>query len=290
MNGEIASDNIFMPEAANKFVCGSSWGWLVLEGTDSRQVSLLNPFTRRVIRLPSLDTFTCEPDVPVKGFNYIHKAILSTNPTISEKDCIILAIVGRKRKLSYCKIGDKKWRNIDCCFGKFCDVIYYNGKCYAITDYGYLVSCDLIDTNFTKTIFLAPPIDSLYPRRKHLVMASGRLLLLYKTRNDRFKFHLLNKCSPSALNHEWQYNWVEKNSIGDQLLFIGNNGSFSLPAQSNSSRANCIYFTENAFGWVESNHDDNRSFGMYDIAKEKFNNGEARNEVFRSFWMIPSPW
>ncbi|KAF3338536.1 putative F-box protein [Carex littledalei] len=224
MSGEIASDNIFIPEAANKWVCGSSWGWLVLEGTNSREVSLLNPFTRRVIRLPPVDAFTGETDVPVKSFNYIHKAILSSNPAISKQDCIIMAIFGPMGKLSYCKIGDKKWTNIDCPLSGLCDVIYYNGKFYATTKPGALMSCDIMDLNFTKIVASAPHSDSsdcysndsndyCYSRRKYLVMASGCLLLIRRIPNNRFKLHLLNKCSPFALYHNRQYKWVEIDSI-----------------------------------------------------------------------------
>ncbi|KAF3336674.1 F-box protein [Carex littledalei] len=140
MSGELASDEIFMPEATNKRVCGSSWGWLVLEGTNVREVSLLNPLTRCAIQLPSVDTFTrrlnCEgePDVPLDGFSYIHKAILSMNPAISEQDCIIMAIVGKMRKLSYCRIGDKKWTNVEGCLPGLRDIIYYEGKFYGTND------------------------------------------------------------------------------------------------------------------------------------------------------------
>lgn len=197
-------------------------------------------------------TFNSETGVPIKGFNYIHKAILSSNPAISKQDCIIMAIVRPMGKLSYCKIGDKKWTHIDCRLSGLCDVIYYNGKFYATTKEGALMSCDIMDVNFIKIVASAPPNDSndhCYSRRKYLVIASGRLLLSRRMQKDRFQLHLLNKCSDLfALYHNRQYKWVEIDYVGDQLLFIGNNSSFSLPARRNSNIANCIYFTENAFG------------------------------------------
>ncbi|KAF3336667.1 F-box protein [Carex littledalei] len=196
MNGELARHQIFMPEAANKWICGSSWGWLVLGGIDSMEVSLLNLLTRRVIRLPPVGTFTKwfthdgQPNIALKGSSYIRKAILSTNPTISKQDCIIMAIVGKNRTLSYCRIGDKKWTNVE-------------------------------DPNSSEMVTLGLSID----------------------RNDLSR----NQRVPPALCHHLQYEWFEIDSIGDQLLFIGNNDSFSLPARRHSGKANCIYFTEHAF-------------------------------------------
>ncbi|XP_078172388.1 putative F-box protein At5g55150 [Carex rostrata] len=300
MNGELARHKIFMPEAANKWVCGSSWGWLVLGGIDSMEVSLLNPLTRRVIRLPPVGMFTKrltydgEPNIPLKGSSYIHKAILSTNPTISEQDCIIMAIVEKNRRLSYCRIGDKKWTNVEGYIHSLSDIIYYEGKFYCTTSVGILMSFNIIDPNSTEMVTLGLSIDRHDFSRKYLVMASGSLLLVYRTQNYKFRVHSLNKCSqrvPPALCHHLQYEWTEIDSIGDQLLFIGNNDSFSLPTRRQSGKANCIYFTEHAFGMVQSDFHNN-FFGMYDIAKKStwLFNGNAENEPFPSFWITPTPW
>ncbi|KAF3336668.1 F-box protein [Carex littledalei] len=207
MSAEVASDKIFiMPEAANKWVCGSSWGWIVLASTDNMEVILLNPFTRRVIRLPSADTFTIrltyigEPDVPLKGSRYIRKAILSMNPAISEQDCIIMAIVGQMRQLSYCRIGDKKWTHIDGCLPELCDVIYNKGKFYACTKH----SVYIIDPNSTEIFALGLPTGYYDISMNYLVMLSERLLLVCRTHNYEFKVFSLNKCNPYALCHDLQ--------------------------------------------------------------------------------------
>ncbi|XP_078153078.1 putative F-box protein At5g55150 [Carex rostrata] len=300
MSGELASDQIFLSGDANKRICGSSRGWLVLVGIDSMEVSLLNPFTKRVIRLPSVDTFTIrstyadEPNIPLEGFSYIHKAILSMNPGISEQDCIIMAIVGENRKLSYCRIGDKKWTNVKGYIKSLSDIAYYEGKFYGTTNEGILMSFNIGDPNSTKILTLGLSIDHNDISQKYLVMASGRLLLVYRTQNYKFKVHSLNKLRPpypSVICHKLQYEWFEIDSIYDQLLFIGNNDSFSLPARSNIDRPNCIYFTEDAFGMVQSEFNNN-FFGMYDITRKStwLFNGNAENEPFPSFWMSPTPW
>ena len=190
ISGELASGQIlFMPEAASKRVCGSSWGWLVLTGIDSWEVSLLNPFTKRVIRLPLVNTnittrstYVRKPNIPHKGSSgYIRKTILSMNPGISEQDCIIIAIVGEEKKLSYCRIGDKKWTNVEGYMKSLTDIIYHEGKFYGTTSGGVLIFFNIIESNSTIIITLGHSIDYYDNSRKYLVMASRRLLLVYRT-------------------------------------------------------------------------------------------------------------
>ncbi|KAF3336669.1 F-box protein SKIP23-like protein [Carex littledalei] len=313
MGGEITSNDVFMPEAANKWVCGSSLDWIVLAGvgTDGIEVNLLNPFTRRVIRLPSVDTFTMnfncfpEPDVPLCCFSYIHKAILSTNPAISEQDCIIMAIVGTKRKLSYCRIGDKRWTNVEGSLQKLSDVIYYEGKFYATTDDDGLISCNIMDPNSTETVSILTLVHSrtfTSVDKRYLVMASGCLLLVSRADKYRFEVHSLRKLKRSRVQSpsrslqipnevEIWYEWIEIDSIGDQLLFVGNNGSFALPVQGHGGRANCIYFRED-FGNLPGHlHEDYT--GRYDIGKKSTTlyNGYAHDdELLPSFWVNLTPW
>lgn len=92
---------IFLPEAANKWICGSSWGCLVLVNIRGIEVCLYNPLTRAQIQLPSLDSFPelksgiAEPDnTPQDCFRFITKAIISSNPTSNPDDWLVMAIVG----------------------------------------------------------------------------------------------------------------------------------------------------------------------------------------------------
>ncbi|XP_078163444.1 putative F-box protein At5g55150 [Carex rostrata] len=311
MSGELESDEIFMPEATNKWVCGSSWGWLVLTDKYGTDVSLLNPFTRRVIQLPSFDTSEIIRAVSHDGFSYIIKAILSTNPAISQQDCIIMAIVGSMRTLSYCRIGDKRWTNVEYGLRSLSDVIYYEGKFYVIDVWGILMSCDIIDLNSTEIVSMVTPIYSYfkYCDRKFLVMASGRLLLVSRRWKYRFEVHSLNKRNSSFLVQrplsflqipnkvEIWHKWVKIDSIGDQMLFIGNNSSFALPTQSHSGKANCIYFTEDDFLWPQG-YLRNDYIGLYDIAKKSLcitnehaqDDSTACPQLLRSFWVTPTPW
>ncbi|XP_078163347.1 putative F-box protein At5g55150 [Carex rostrata] len=310
ISGELESEEILMSDAANKWVCGSSWGWLVLSDKYGTDVILLNPFTRRVIRLPSFDTSETINDVYRDGYSYITKAVLSTNPAISQQDCIIMAIIAFRRKLSYCRIGDKRWTNVECGLHSLRDVIYYKGKFHVINNWGVLMSCDIMDRNSTKIVSMLTPIDSYfyYCNRKYLVIASGRLLLVSRKWEFRFEVYSLNKLNSSLVQSKFPslqipdkvevwHEWVKVDSIGDELLFIGNNSSFALPTRRHWGKANCIYFTEDTFGCLRG-HLRNDYIGLYDIAKKSiciFNEHAqddltARPQLLRSFWVTPTPW
>jgi Protein of unknown function (DUF295) len=303
-----------LPEAANKWVRGSSCGWLVLVDTNGTDISLLNPLTRRVIQLPSVDTFTPrlnglgQPDVPIDGRCYIHKAILSANPTISEQDCIVMAIVGEMLQLSYCRIGDKKWTNVDNCLYALWEVIHHEGTFYATTVRGVLMSFNIEEPNSTKivaiglTMYLYVNMD-----KKYLIMASGRLLLVSIPGQYDFKVYALNKRKSSFIQEpishslpiasavEICHEWVEIDSVDDHLLFVGNNDSFSLPArpyEMYGGMANCIYFTEDYFFNRRNGSNEDHRIGVFNIAKKYacLYNGNVRDKLFPSFWVTPTPW
>jgi Protein of unknown function (DUF295)/F-box domain len=183
-----ANRQIFLPEAANKWICGSDWGWLILVDIRGVEVCLYNPLTRSKIQLPSLDTFPeligdygFVDQTPRDCFRLINRAIISSNPTSNPNDCVVMAIVGFVHHLYFCKLGDNKWTKA---VGSPCaiqHVVYYEDKFYAITQYGLMVSYDGKNPNSESHVVAFGPIELPSDRCiRYLVVSEGNLLQLLR--------------------------------------------------------------------------------------------------------------
>lgn len=95
LNDESVCGENFLPEAANNWICGSSWGWLITTDIHGEEIGLLNPITKCQIKLPSRATFSKRTtpeglldDAELDCFRYIYKAIISKDPSVtSPQDC-----------------------------------------------------------------------------------------------------------------------------------------------------------------------------------------------------------
>jgi hypothetical protein len=70
----------------------------------------------------------------------------------------------------------------------------------------------------------------------------------------RFKVQKLERCTQEG--SEFKYKWVKVDSLGDQILFVGDSSSLSLTASSlNGIKPNCINFTDDdlyLFSWTHN--------------------------------------
>lgn len=87
-----------------------------------------------------------------------------------------MAIVGNMRQLSFCKIGDKKWTNVEGSPLSLEDVIYSQGRFYAATQHGVVASCDGKNPNSGTTIVATALGPKHQYTQKYLAVSSGRLL------------------------------------------------------------------------------------------------------------------
>ncbi|KAJ4849147.1 hypothetical protein Tsubulata_050006 [Turnera subulata] len=70
----------------------------------------------------------------------LQKVVLSSTP--AAHDFVALAIYGEGDRLAFCKCGDDKWTSLQTSSIGFSDIIFYEGKFYAICP-SHLVVCDL---------------------------------------------------------------------------------------------------------------------------------------------------
>jgi Protein of unknown function (DUF295)/F-box domain len=194
-----ANRQIFVPEAANKWVCGSDWGWLILVDIRGVEVCLYNPLTRSKIQLPSLNSFPeligdhgWVDETPRDCFRFINRAIISSNPTSNTDDCVVMAIVGFVHQLYFCKLGDNRWTKA---VGSPCGiqhVVYYDDKFYAITQAGLMVSYAGKNPNSESHVVAFGPKLPHYSIR-YLVVSEGNLLQLlryYSHPNEDLGVHI----------------------------------------------------------------------------------------------------
>ncbi|KAA8528792.1 hypothetical protein F0562_036147 [Nyssa sinensis] len=277
-----------VPEASHRRRrCGSSHGWLVILD-ESPAIFLLNPLNRAKIHLPPLSAF---PNVLDFNFydvgreyvlrnldgevytcnlremrdSFIKKVILSSNPS-NDRDFIALAILNQIDGLAFCKKGEQSWRFIEGTKSYCEDVVYHNGFFYAVNKYGAIAVCDVQGPSPRVSIIETPPqiggdMQYLVPSMDELLLVTRyldlefdidhhQLDIVYKTM--QFEVYRLDLSGPK---------WERVTSLGDRVLFLGENSSLSLLAYDfPGCKGNCIYYTDDysEFNYVDGasgNHD-----------------------------------
>ncbi|XP_043725596.1 putative F-box protein At5g55150 [Telopea speciosissima] len=272
-----------LPQLYGARCCGSNWGWLIMvevvgnNNMTSNIPFLLNPFTRVRIQLPLQSTLP-PPTIIIRtrreglapeqsSPNYIRRAMLLSPPSAANNldgDCLVVAIFNT-HSLAFCRAGDRAWTPIAIAIaiknrrtGKyFEDIIFYDGKLYAITLNYDRILVELVPHPKETSCNIAPPAAAEeeeekdhhnYPKSVYLVECVGELLMVIKwgifvwgseipetNKLKIFKLDLQDRC------------WIKVEDLGDQMLFIGTNTGFSVSAALVDHRlfkGNCIYFID----------------------------------------------
>ncbi|KAA8522384.1 hypothetical protein F0562_013255 [Nyssa sinensis] len=235
-----------LPKASGKRFF-SSQGWLLTIAAD-HEVNLLHPLSRVQILLPNLTTFSNLEEMATHCtdklyHNFIQKAVLSSSPSTTS-DYAIMVIHGAISKLAFYRRGDNAWTTIETWLSAYSDVIYHEGRFYAIDCWGRIVVCDVNGSCPTRgQIMPVMPNEFTHSLEKlYLVESLGKLLIVLRqgvtTRDDY--------THGTTRLRVFELNWEEVQSLGNRALFLGFNSSFSVEA-SNEIKANCIYFTDDCF-------------------------------------------
>ncbi|KAM7529726.1 hypothetical protein LguiB_033136 [Lonicera macranthoides] len=297
---------IYLPEAQGKIFKGSSYGWLAtvedINSSSPTDMYLMNPITRARIKLPSRTEFddvvqyrpdevgeefivrmhydepnvVQEYDSDAEGYideraaslytvslDLTTKIVLSSAPC---DECVVVAIYGHAHKLAWCRCNDEKWTHIYAGLSDFMDIVFHNGKLYALTVFGKLFEFENIGTDLdTKVTEIALNVRMPTTRCAHLAECSDGCLIvvLRYLENDRttperymvrtigfkvYKFDSLNSC------------WFEVNNIGNDTLFLGLNSSRAIASHGlPGHKGNSIYFSDECNN-DSPNMDENESF------------------------------
>jgi hypothetical protein len=246
-----------------KRFCGSSHGWLAkVERSKVATITLLNPFKNLdSICLPRIYMPMIQTRGKIDYEGNIHKVILSTNPTIRPHDYVVAVIYSMRKSLAFIKAGQEVWTYVDdsikdhCCFG---DVIFYKGLIYAVGHWNNIVSFDICYSKYKRVI---PNVVSsggdVYADRAYLVKSlEGELWLVKKFIDfSRYNGYVHNSSGTQRFEvYKLELNlqtgkliqMLKLDSLGDNVLFLGDNDSVSLSASyfSKYLQKNSIYYTD----------------------------------------------
>ncbi|KAJ1407824.1 hypothetical protein SESBI_24013 [Sesbania bispinosa] len=271
----------------NRRCCGSSHGWLATVNRHS-VITLRNPFKNVAhIRLPPMN---CGYYNPRRIENNVHKVILSTNPMTSQEF----------------------WTNICDDYVGFTDATFYKGLVYAVGRWNNIVSFNLIYSNDSSgyeqiipNVVSPPKIEeNNYAERAYLVKSLEGDLWLVRRFINRYDAYIgirttgtkrfeVYKLELDAQNGKL-LQMLKLESLGDNVLFLGDNESISLPAScfSNCLQSDSIYFSD------DFNDDEPKPYpfgpfdwGIYNVKNGSFSQHCPYKSSFRRMppplWVLP---
>lgn len=309
-----------IPEIENKWIAGSSRGWLVTIEADGTLMHLLNPLTRTQIPLPSLSSF---PEEELKIFENwklyccISKVIITSDPLSRKDDCLVIVIAGVQSCLYYCRIRDVCWNSIQGFSPTFLrDVIASNGLIYTVDEYGSLYCLEI--SNTVKVNVVTLPAIWLDNFEISLVESLGELLMCitrrrYGSTTNTVHFQVFKMVeieSPSSVSIQHSYDdrthhsklvrhkWKRVNSIGNMAIFLDCRSSKCLESSIHSDiKGNCIYFLKYSLcddsSPVDSSNKCSHKFGVFhleDGTVENITYLTSDNSLqFPTIWLEPNP-
>ncbi|XP_061341415.1 putative F-box protein At3g25750 [Gastrolobium bilobum] len=301
--------NFKLPVPYSKKCCGSSHGWLATVDPDY-VVTLMNPFKNLKIRLPRLNRGLSNKCYYERN---MRKVTLSADPISNPNDYVVAAVHSERCCLAFIRRGQKFWTYIRNDFFCFTDITFYKGRVYAVGRWNNIVSFDLCysdDPYGTEKIM--PNVlyrggrKEPYSDRAYLVKSLEgdlwmvkRFLGFYFTSEDsdvtstgtkRFEVYKLELDFQSGKLLQA----LKLESLGDNILFVGDNDSISVSASyfSNCLRRDSIYYTDD-YNEEEPSPYQSGPFdnGIYNVKDGSFAKHYPYNPSFKRmpppFWILP---
>ncbi|KAJ3687958.1 hypothetical protein LUZ61_017122 [Rhynchospora tenuis] len=274
----------------NSRLFGSASGWfLSLSGRNRRiTMSLVNPFTGASMELPSTD--------PSSSLAYVGDDTLVWDCS----DSVVVAACSTIEGVFYCRFGESAWSSIENQqLNTASSITFYDGKFYILQ----VDTCETTvldgETLEQITVIAAPELNT--PLEAHLLVSSGELLLLVKSRwmylfpDSNSQFYKVHRVD---LNDEL-LEWSEVNDIGNRALFVDNLHCFSVEVGDDSmSKRNSIYSAQSKTSGGSRNLSRSYSISIFDLgngsceciegALSKFRAASSRGAVSVPSWALLS--
>ncbi|KAK9284135.1 hypothetical protein L1049_023302 [Liquidambar formosana] len=188
----------------------------------------------KIYRTPS---YSLHNGSSIRWFHCINKVAVSSSNFVRTGSYAVMAIYNHGR-LCFLKSGDEEWTAIDEQNSGYREVISHKGKFYAVTHTGRAIVVD----SFSEVSEIACSIfGGGGGRQMHLVESLDDLLLV-----DRCPYFgpALVKFRVHKLDEE-EHKWVEMTSLGERVLFVDQDGSFSVSSRDlTGCEGNCIYYVD----------------------------------------------
>uniref|UniRef100_A0A7N0U5A6 F-box domain-containing protein n=1 Tax=Kalanchoe fedtschenkoi TaxID=63787 RepID=A0A7N0U5A6_KALFE len=201
-------------------------------------------------------------------------------------------------RLAMFKSGDKKWRVIKEMQSPYDDVKLFRGHFYAVDNNGRTVMVE----SASKIELVAGSVFG--GDKKYLVESLGRLLLvdMYLTMDveegpeDDGEEQFLRSLNERIVRFkvyrlaENERKWEELESLGDQILFLGENCTFAVSAADLSGyEGNCIYILNCTNGGDDSTEGFHATdIGVYHLNSSKIKPLTSESEHWKLFWPPPA--
>ena len=307
---------IQIPAMRDKWCCNSWNGWLIaINHTFPYEICCLNPILGVQIDLPPAITFEDSPpdldETPIEFF--LNKVVLSSTPSPSNANCVIMAIHSNYKKLAFCKPGDKRWITLKSEDIQYKDLLYYKDNFYAIGR-SKVVQCDIGDDPRVIPFALLPKMG--YFQYRYLVESSDCLLyvlrymdlkdqedplkLRYETTgfkvfdldSDKRKFSYRYETTTfKVYNFDFdQKKWKLLKNIKEKALLLGHNQAISISTKKfDGFKSNHIYFLDDyKEGYFENTYGCH-DMGVFNIKTHLFKPIFRCTQLWASplFWMRP---
>lgn len=232
---------------------------------------------------------------------FIKKVVLSLSPA-KDSNFIAVAILNQTGDLAYCKNGGQCWTIIEGAQSYSEDVIYKKGLFYAVGKGGSMAVCDVSGEVSRVSVIQMP--RQIGGDLQYLVSSEDELFLVTRYLGLEFDLepyhpHLIYRTIKfEVFRVNWSGpQWEIVRSLGDKVLFIGENSSLALSASDFSGCVgDCIYYTDD---YSETNYDD--VYGENDLGIFKLQDGSIeplpsypRNLHYQlqwppPLWVTPNP-
>ncbi|CAN6339667.1 unnamed protein product [Urochloa humidicola] len=290
------------PPATDRYIWGSSHGWLVTADARS-ELHLLNPATGDQLALPPIATIEhltpvldgagelsrynlsyYKTTLPRKEFQPPHpyeagelreflylKAVLSCDPSRGG-DCIVMLIHHPMRQLSFTRVGGQQWHWITTTpgYAEYSDCIYHDDAFYAMNLQGgihrYTIqgSCASFDVIFKDTLqYMA---YNVYIART----SSGNVLQIWRFTDGPDEGEGLHTDGFEIYKLDFDKQCIISiDSLGDDALFIGQSYTSCLSTRDYPKLfPGHVYFTDDAECWLYGFRNNRRDVGIYNLEDE----------------------
>ncbi|CAE5985603.1 unnamed protein product [Arabidopsis arenosa] len=306
-----------------------SFGWLIKVEEDlnvPRKVTLLDPLCDkrnsipenfpRVLDMSKFKVRELGREFKLHYFNtvgdiveslYLEKAVVKYLDCDVEYKFVLLTI-HVSGKLAVFRSWDRAWTVINDMPSPYDDVILFDGFFFAVDNNGRTV---VVDYSSLKLTLVASPVFG--GDKKFLIESCGEMLLvdmylsLEAVEGDPGFVEEIFEHPAFYMNErtvkfkvyrfvEREESWVEVEDLGDKMLFLGDDSTFSASASDilPTSDGSSVFFNGNVFNGNVFNGEDlgamqDRDLGVFDLRTGKIELVQKLPEYAKLFWP-PPPW
>ncbi|KAL6127691.1 hypothetical protein ACLB2K_071054 [Fragaria x ananassa] len=272
-----------IPNIYKRF-CGSSKGW-VIAMDDNFGVNLINPFLRMkgrkpkqnsIIHLPSLTPPRTASGREFWRKNYerfVYKATITADPIINPDDCIVVVIYVERCRLAFIRLNkDISWTYMAEDYATIEEVAYVDRKFYAVDNHSKALCFDIasqFNLNIERISQCVGRHQKWFTKIYLMDSNNGELLLVHRYVDYHHEDIRVTKKFRVFTFDFATLQWMDKDTLGESALFLGDNSSVCVLASKISGcKPNHIYFID------DQDHIDDtrkpRDFGVYNFRNHKF--------------------